>query len=166
MTHSPDCRSRIHGPSRYLLRQPNRSYSFPSHSRQSSSHHCCAAVAVPWRDKTLDVKISLARTSGSLDLGWLGLEAVPPEIFEIPDLEVSGQQFFVFSSPFPHLTREVPFYIRSEYASLLNHKIYFSVYLEVVEGERLPQRGGCVCRELRRRKVHGFKYIPLNSYQY
>ena len=40
------------------------------------------------------LKISLAKTSGSLDLSWLGLEGVPDEIFELSDLEVSGKNLF------------------------------------------------------------------------
>lgn len=37
----------------------------------------------------LSIKVSLAKSSGSLDLGWLGLDHIPAEIFEIEDLEVS-----------------------------------------------------------------------------
>lgn len=40
-------------------------------------------------DRTLMVKTSLAKMSGSLDLSWLGLHEVPDEIFDLPDLEAS-----------------------------------------------------------------------------
>jgi len=74
-----------------------------SHCQRSPGHRCHAAVAVPWRDRTLDVKISLAKSSGTLDLGWLGLETVPPEIFEIPDLEV----LVLAGNKLKHLPEEV-----------------------------------------------------------
>ena len=39
-------------------------------------------------DRILSIKISLASSSGKLDLGWLGLEEIPPEVFELTNLEV------------------------------------------------------------------------------
>lgn len=38
-------------------------------------------------DRTMIVKLSLARTSGKLDLSWLGLVEIPPAVFELDDLE-------------------------------------------------------------------------------
>ncbi len=39
-------------------------------------------------DRTLMVKLSLAQTSNRLDLSECELEAVPPEVLELRDLEV------------------------------------------------------------------------------
>lgn len=40
-------------------------------------------------DRTLSIKFLLAKSSGRLDLGWLGLTSIPDEVFDLTDLEVS-----------------------------------------------------------------------------
>ena len=39
-------------------------------------------------DRILSIKISLAKSSGKLDMGWLGLEEIPPGVFDLTSLEV------------------------------------------------------------------------------
>ena len=39
-------------------------------------------------DRILSIKISLAKSSGSLDMGWLGLDEIPSGVFELTELEV------------------------------------------------------------------------------
>ena len=39
-------------------------------------------------DRIFSIKISLAKSSGKLDMGWLGLEEIPPEVFDVTSLEV------------------------------------------------------------------------------
>ena len=66
------------------------------------------------------VKISLAKTSGSLDLSWLGLEDVPDEIFELPDLEVSGEDLLQ-SFSFPRFNAEAVMPIQAFRLNATNH---------------------------------------------
>ena len=61
----------------------------PTHPSSGSARHggiVLAAAVV--EDRTLQVKLGLAATSGKLDLSEMELTEVPPEVFDIPDLVV------------------------------------------------------------------------------
>ena len=53
--------------------------------RPACQHKAMASAII--EDRTLMVKMSLAKGSGRLDLSWLGLHEIPDEIFDLPDLE-------------------------------------------------------------------------------
>ena len=61
-------------------------------SRQPHARRCTAAAKSTARagtvDRTLMVKLDLAKSSGRLDLSECQLEAVPPEVLDLADLEV------------------------------------------------------------------------------
>ena len=57
---------------------------------QASAYQNPYAVPVqPGRDRAFTIKLALAKSSGRLDLSWMGLESLDPEIFELTDLEVT-----------------------------------------------------------------------------
>lgn len=53
------------------------------HAYQSPYQHS------PGPDRAFSIKISLAKVSGRLDLSWMGLEALDPQIFQLTELKVS-----------------------------------------------------------------------------
>lgn len=47
-------------------------------------------LSVMQTDRSLKIKLGIAKGTGRLDFGWCDLEEVPEEVFELEDLEVRG----------------------------------------------------------------------------
>lgn len=78
------CKPKPFGPSRVVHKLTNQR----ARDSRSSLQIVRLKNASFLEDRILSIKFSLAKSSGKLDLGWLGLEEIPPEVFDITSLEV------------------------------------------------------------------------------
>lgn len=75
--------------------------------RRSATAGVGNGADAPLADRTIEIKLMLAESSGRLDLSELGLDSVPPEVFDLTGLEevsLAGNQLFELPDGISRLT--------------------------------------------------------------